>query len=634
MQAAEAPKAGARYRSDIDGLRALAVLMVLGSHLGVPRMVGGYIGVDIFFVISGYLITGIVARDIALSRFSLSGFYERRIRRIFPALLVVLLATLLPVYELFPPKSLVSYSYSLLGALFSYSNLYFATQAGYFADSYTKILQHTWSLGVEEQFYLVLPLCLLAFAKHSKRAMQWFVGIGWVVSFLWSAYAVLHDADLAFYMPYTRAWELLTGSALALNMVPFTPPKWLKEALGATGLLVLLLCMAHYRNTTIFPGPSALAVCLAAALLLKIGETGPSMTTAALRWRPVVFVGLISYSLYLWHWPILILLRLGLWHNIVGDTALQRLCITVACIAVATLSWRFVEQPFRAGVWKHLSRREIFLYSGAASTVLTLVAVAFIADRGVEHRFSPTALQVGTYFEKSQQMRAGTCFYETPRQTIRQAECLTAQPGKHNVLLLGDSHAAMFWQALHDAAPTANVMQFNVAGCYPFPDHYDRTNCGRGRRFLFEHYLPTAAPDEVIISIRWVDQKDAQTLEPLLHLLAERKIPVYLIGPVPEYRAPLPLLLMLGDKWHRPDLAETRRVDGLQSLDGFLADRFGHRPGVTYLSAYGLLCRVDSCREYLNPQHTVPLMPDNNHLTNEASLQMVQQWITERELTL
>jgi peptidoglycan/LPS O-acetylase OafA/YrhL len=627
-------KTSARYRSDIDGLRAIAVLLVLGNHLGVPWMRGGFIGVDIFFVISGYLITGIVARDIALERFSLGGFYERRIRRIFPALLVVLAVSTLGVYLLFPPTQLVSYCYSLVSAVFSCANVYFATQSGYFTPSYTNVLQHTWSLGVEEQFYLILPLSMLFFLKRSKRTAQWFVGISWMLSFAWSCVMVFRDVNAAFYSPNARAWELLSGSALALGMVPSMDARWLRETLAAASLLFFGACSVHYSGGTLFPGPTALPVCVATLLLLKIGEKGDAIVTRPLRWQPVVFIGLISYSLYLWHWPLLEFVHLGLWHGWRGDTAVQRVLITGVSIAVAALSWRFVEQPFRSGRWVQVPRRHVFILAVAGILGFAVIASASIANHGLAWRFPPEAATVGRYLTAPQEMHAGVCFYESRRETISRANCLTAVSDKTNLLLLGDSHAAMFWSALKQEEPGVNVMQLNAAGCKPIPGNYERSNCGRVRKYLFEQYLPTAKLDAVVLSVRWSKVSDGIDLVPILDLLTTRHVPVYVIGPVPEYEAPLPLLLALGLKWKDPTLAQSRRDRDLDILDKELAQQFKDYPGVTYLSAYEELCHAGGCQEYVDDAHTVPVMVDDNHLSNAASVQLVSRWIAAGQLRL
>ena len=632
----EERKPNPHYRPDIDGLRAIAVLMVLGSHLShasTGKMSGGYIGVDIFFVISGYLITGAVWRDLQKGRFSLAGFYERRIRRIFPALLVVLAVSTLGVFLLFPPAQLVAYSYSLLAALLSYANFYFATQEGYFAPSYTQVLQHTWSLGVEEQFYLVLPLCMMLISKWPLRSIKWFLGACWMLSFAWSCVLVFRDVNATFYMPYTRAWELLSGSLLAMGLFPAITRRWMREILASVSLLILLGCMMGYSSSTLFPGPNAFIVCLASVMLLKVGETGQTLVTRPLSSKPATFIGLISYSLYLWHWPILVFLHLGLRHGWNGRIGWQRAPIALACVGLAYLSWRFVEQPFRSGRWKRLPRKQIFAWSGAAGAVVAALAIGFIVDRGVQSRFSPRAIELSHFLGAPAQMNTGVCFYASASEPLQSSKCLTPVPGRKNVLLLGDSHAAMLWYALKRNLPEVNLMQLNGGGCVPFPGNKDSKNCARISRFLFEQYLPKAVPDRVVLSVRWHELKEAKLVEPLLQHFAALHVPVYIVGPSPEYEGPLPLLLALGMKYSHPELAQSATVpEG--AADSELAQYFAGRPGVTYLSVYQKLCAGNACREYTDNAHTTPMLTDDNHLSNEAAMQLVRQWIADGDLTL
>src|SRR5580704_4574412 len=230
------------YRPDIDGLRAIAIVLVFACHLGIPHLQGGFIGVDVFFVISGYLITGNIARNIERRTFSISGFYERRFRRIIPALFVLLSATTVIAYLIFLPSDLVKYGHSLASAALSYSNIYFYTaRTGYFGASFTNVLLHTWSLGVEEQFYLVIPLWMSLTATRIQLRRITLV-LMTLVSFLLAAYLTFKNRDLAFYMPYTRAWELLAGSLAALGIFRLPPNDGFRRYIGPVSLLALLAC--------------------------------------------------------------------------------------------------------------------------------------------------------------------------------------------------------------------------------------------------------------------------------------------------------------------------------------------------------------------------------------------------------
>ena len=335
-----------KYRADIDGLRALAVVPVLLYHAGVPGFPGGFVGVDIFFVISGYLICGMIDGDLREGSFSLSNFYKRRMLRILPALFVMFLVTSALAYLYCLPVELEDYSKSLASAVGSVSNVYFAATAGYFdAPAETKPLLHTWSLGVEEQFYLVVPLLmLLAYRFAPKRARLFFAAAA-AFSFA-AAFAVSYrNTTFVFYLTPFRAWELALGALLSIKFIPAPVTERHKNACGAVGML--LLCGAIFLGSS--SAPLLLMTSLAsigATLVIASSEGEVSTVGRLLSMRPVVFVGLISYSLYLWHWPLIVFQRTdGLLAAPSG--AMTKLTLIAGSIAIAWLSWKFVELPFR-----------------------------------------------------------------------------------------------------------------------------------------------------------------------------------------------------------------------------------------------------------------------------------------------
>jgi peptidoglycan/LPS O-acetylase OafA/YrhL len=266
-----------KHRPDVDGLRALAVMLVLAFHLEVPHLRGGFVGVDVFFVISGYLITSIIVKDIRASRFSIPAFYERRARRILPALVVVMLTcTCLTLHYLFPSE-LVAYARSMLAATFSYSNIYFWYTAGYFdAPAQAKPLLHTWSLAVEEQFYLVLPMLLLLISTRWPRRRNAVVVALAACSFLWSVWSAYKLPIDAFYLPLSRAWELLAGSILALDLLPPITVAWAREIAALVGISFIGCAATYYSGQTPFPGLAGVLPCVGALLVLAAGRYGSS----------------------------------------------------------------------------------------------------------------------------------------------------------------------------------------------------------------------------------------------------------------------------------------------------------------------------------------------------------------------
>jgi peptidoglycan/LPS O-acetylase OafA/YrhL len=625
MELLVATKKKVAYRADIDGLRAVAVALVVLSHLGIPHMVGGFVGVDIFFVISGYLITGNIAREIASGKFSILNFYERRFRRIVPALLGVLIATTVLAYLVFLPQELVRYAQSLLAALFSYSNLYFYSRnLGYFSVTYSNILLHTWSLGVEEQFYLFIPVCMVLAATRTN-GMRWMTGVAASASFFLAAYMAFRNRDLAFYMPYTRAWELLFGSFLALGMLPLPKSRWVREAMTASSLLLIAICALLYKATTPFPGITALLPCTAALMLIMVGEQGRTSLNGFLSWRPIAFVGTISYSLYLWHWPLVVMVKLGVVYGIRAGTVAGDAFVVVASLILAALSWRFIEQPFRSGQFKRLSQRKVFALAGACAAIFSVVAVIIQFKHGFPSRFPLEARQISTYMDVLPKMQTGTCFIETGFADFNKAACLNKVTHQKNVLLFGDSHAAALWWGLKENLPSMNILQATLAACPPTFGSYRRSGCSQMRRYIYETYLPQNRVDAVILSQRWTSIEDLKPLLPGLDWLRDRGIPVFVIGPVPEYTAPLPFLLALGIRWHDSGLASRNRIAEMQQLDGELSSRLHDKPGVTYASVWQAVCSQQACAEYAGRSEKVPLLADVDHLTNEASIDVIRK---------
>jgi peptidoglycan/LPS O-acetylase OafA/YrhL len=632
MEPLVATKKKVAYRADIDGLRAVAVALVVLSHLGIPHTQGGFIGVDIFFVISGYLITGNIAREIASGKFSILNFYERRFRRIIPALIGVLIATTVVAYLAFLPQELVRYAHSLLAALFSYSNLYFYSRnLGYFGATYSNILLHTWSLGVEEQFYLFIPICMLLAATRAN-GMRWMTGVAALVSFLLAAYMAFRNRDLAFYMPYTRAWELLSGSFLALGMLPVAKSRLAREAMTASSILLIAICALLYNATTPFPGITALLPCTAGLMLIMVGEQGRTSLNGFLSWRPIAFIGTISYSLYLWHWPFIVMVKLGIVYGIRAGTLAGDTFVMVASLLLAALSWRFIEQPFRSGRFKRLPQRKVFGLAAACAAIFTVVAIVIQRGYGFPGRFPAEARQISAYMDVLPKMRAGTCFIETGFSDFNKSECLHKVTNKKNILLFGDSHAAALWWGLKENLPGVNILQATLAACPPTFGSYRRSNCSQMRRYIYQTYLPTNNVDAVILSERWTSIEDLKPLQPGLDWLRDRGIPVFVMGPVPEYTAPLPFLLALGVKWNDSGLASRNRIDEMQRLDEELSSRLQGKPGIRYASVWNAVCSQQSCAEYASGAGRVPLLSDVDHLTNEASVDVIRKLLQSGQL--
>ena len=455
------PMAKPAYRADIDGLRAVAVVPVVLFHAGLPGFSGGYVGVDIFFVISGFLITGIIAREVDEARFSLWHFYERRARRILPALFAMIAFVLVAASLLYLPADYADVPRSALAALFFAGNLWFFTQAGYFQQTAeTMPLLHTWSLGVEEQFYIFFPLALMLIAAAMPR---WRTALVWVAFALSLALAVLTQNagdGFAFYFLPARAWELLAGSLLALGAIPAIRGRVLREGAALAGLAAIIFAVVLYNESTVFPGITALLPVLGSALLIHSARG--TRVGAVLGSRAFVWIGLISYSLYLWHWPLIVFAiyakgaPLDFWQS-AGIVALS------VVVSWASLVW--IETPWRDR--ERHSRGRVFAFSAAGLVVLGGMALALTTLGGWATRFPPEVARIAEAARDRSPAR-DTCFVK-PGQAMSAGCTLGAEGAPPDALVWGDSHAVEFAWALGETARLEGraIEQRTMGSCAP-----------------------------------------------------------------------------------------------------------------------------------------------------------------------
>lgn len=452
-----------KYRPDIDGLRAVAVLLVLMFHLGLG-VPGGYVGVDVFFVISGYLITGIIKREIEQGEFTVGGFYARRARRILPPLVVVMLFSSVAALIILLPSDLERYAKSVVAALLSVSNFWFWSQGGYFGSaSEMAPLLHTWSLAVEEQFYILLPIALLLLYRWAPRWVGRVLLLACVGTFAASAWFVPTRTPEVFYFSPFRAWELLLGSLLAMYQLPVITNKLNRQWIAALGLLLVVVPAFMYTSQTVFPGPAAALPCIGAALLIWIGISGESTITQLLKSRALVFVGLISYSLYLWHWPLLVFAK-----HVVGENLElnARLGIGLASLVLATLSWRFIETPFRSKV--RTPTRQAWAFSGVTVALLSGMVVTVVLSHGLQNRFTPQVAALDR--ARAREVVRGECInLRVPLDS--KSVCHIGRTGAPTVVVWGDSYAHAMLPAFDAAFKQMGVAAWFAAesGCPPLP---------------------------------------------------------------------------------------------------------------------------------------------------------------------
>ncbi|MEA4906209.1 MAG: acyltransferase family protein [Anaerolineaceae bacterium] len=371
-----------KYRPEIDGLRAVAVIPVILYHLKVKGFEGGYVGVDVFFVISGFLITSIIFREIQNGSFSIANFYERRIRRIFPALFIVLFFLFITGYWLFDEITFKSMSESIISTTFFTSNFMLWKQIGYFdTPAELKPLLHMWSLAVEEQFYIFFPLFFMFTWRFFKKNFKAVLIVLATVSFFLSQVWLSKDASADFYLLPFRAWELLLGSILAIGTLPSIKQKFINNFLGFLGLALILFAIFTFTSSTPFPGVAALAPTFGAFLIIYATTEGDRVIGSVLSWQPLVFIGKISYSLYLWHWVLIVLAR---YYNILPLSNMQNYLLISAIFLISTLAWKFIEIPFRDK--KTYDRNFVFTFGLVITLVFGLVGFVFFENDSLPWR--------------------------------------------------------------------------------------------------------------------------------------------------------------------------------------------------------------------------------------------------------
>lgn len=451
------------YRADIDGLRAIAVISVIAFHLSRSVLPGGYLGVDIFFVLSGYLITLILWREAVKGQFSIMRFYERRIRRIMPALLLLLFFATVAAVVLLLPADLIGYGKSVLATLTFVANIYFWRDTDYFSRAAeAKPLLHVWSLGVEEQFYIAFPLLIAVFARFWPRATLPAIAILTLASLAANVLALrIGGASPAFFLLPTRAWELGGGALIALlprDRAPYGLAAGILGAAGSVAVLVGIASPVQWFGSV----PVALPAVFGTMLLIFAGQDKQSPINRMLAIRPLVFVGLISYSLYLWHWPVIVFSQ----YYLVRDLHPGEMVVAnVAMTSCAVLSWRYVERPFRS---KSIPARSVCTAAGSGAAMLAAVAGALIWSNGLPSRMSGEAAAINA--------AVGTNYRCPVPNYIRMGQsraCVLNLPSRNpadaNVVLLGNSHAQMYaplWETILTERELAGLL-VPANGCLP-----------------------------------------------------------------------------------------------------------------------------------------------------------------------
>ena len=470
----------ARYRPDIDGLRALAVVPVIFFHAGLPLFSGGFVGVSVFFVISGYLMASMIGEGLARGDFSFADFYERRARRIFPALFVVLVFCTIVAVAVVPPRLFRDFGVTLVATVLFASNIAFWWKSANYFDAPTEWnpLLHTWSLAVEEQFYILFPVFLVLIWRFGWRARWGLTALAAAVSLALSIWGTANAPTATFYLLPTRAWELLLGALVALAMRPRDPDgpvtttsPWMTRASGVLGLALVLVSLFWFDREMAFPGAAALVPTVGAALLIHSGRDAGSPAARLLGLPPFTFVGRISYSLYLWHWPLFVFAEK---YYLAGAPSLlhKTIVIALSCVA-AYLSWRWVEQPFR-GRRATMGRSALVGVSAGCMAALAIAGAIAHANHGWPSRFPGIASVSDSpqYAAEAQdvqwqQFRSGSCFADDVAVWSKE-RCFLSRHAGVNALLWGDSFAASYaYGFFRNERSHLDVLEYTSPSCPP-----------------------------------------------------------------------------------------------------------------------------------------------------------------------
>ena len=622
------------YRPEIDGLRAIAVSSVILYHAGVWPFGGGYVGVDIFFVISGYLITSILLSDMDRGKFSFVQFYERRIRRIFPALFLVLACASVAAWLLLTPGQLRYFGQSVLATVLFLANFLFAWKTDYFAgDSELLPLIHMWSLAVEEQFYVVFPVILLALRRWRIMGLNTAFTVLFALSLAWCLYSETRYPVANFFLMPGRAWELLAGAIVAVNR-----EKWAAAnaratgmALEAIGLALIVVPILWYTRDTAFPGIAAIAPVAGTALLL-FAAAPERPVGRVLASGPMVAIGLLSYSAYLWHQPLFAFAHA--WSGVKPDVATTAALIA-ATFALAWVSWRFVERPFRSR--EAISRRTVFALAAVFTLAFAAIGLLTHVKQGFPARYDAKTLALAATMAPSPVR--DTCHtegvnYRPPARACRYLGNTV------DWAVLGDSHAIEIGYALaEDLAKSGHgLMHLTFSGCQAALT-FDTPNPGcsawmkeavatleretavrnvvlifRPSFYLFGDQTKTwpAVPDahpgflpalssEAAREEYW---KSFRTTVERLHAAGKR---VYVVLPIPD-------LPVHAERYvfGRHDGATGVTMDWYRARNAWILPRLQSLPGVTLLDPVPTVCRGQQCASIIDD---TALYFDDNHFS-------------------
>ncbi|MEP2102397.1 acyltransferase family protein [Parasphingorhabdus sp.] len=628
-----------RYRADIDGLRTVAVVPVVLYHAGIAGFSGGFIGVDVFFVISGFLITTVIQSDLEKQQFSIISFYERRIRRIFPALVVVFAASLAIGYFLQRPTEFSDMALSIVAASFFVSNIYFWKSTNYFAtESIEAPMLHTWSLAVEEQFYIFFPLLMIFLARAHYKKIPLLSAVA-VLSFLAASILVFYKQSATFYLLPTRAWELLIGALLALGIVRDIRSPLIQKGAAFLGVILIIVPIFTYTDKTVFPGIAALPPTIGAALIIWSGKTGGGFIHQLLSSRPFTLCGQASYSLYLWHFP---LLAFAIYARGGELGTVEALLVCMLSLVLSLLSLKFVERPFRRRRQQSDSKSFAVPVAVMGLILVTISSYTIYAYQGVPSRLDERSDKY-VRVSDDETRHPKTCMSLDNIIVDPVDACLLGNKSQvPNVLLWGDSHAMVTATSMESAA-LGNNQSFlfaATADCPPGSDFTIRATseltsspsyqfCDDYNAKMLEMASSNEELETIVFSSRWTNWRIGEAHNPaegdvqillkdelgeaaqnqdnrqifirgftnLVEELIGKGKKIYIVGPVPEPNFNVPYRLYLRNLGLQ-DVDENISLESYESRHAVILAMFAElseRQPVRFIWPHEMLCDKKNC---------------------------------------
>jgi peptidoglycan/LPS O-acetylase OafA/YrhL len=614
-----------QYRRDIDGLRAIAVLAVVIFHAFPLALPGGFIGVDIFFVISGYLISTIIFTKLIANQFSFMDFYARRIRRIFPALLLVLFSCYIYGWFNLFAEDYAALGKHIAGASVFISNFVLWNESGYFdAASYTKILLHLWSLGVEEQFYIFYPLIIWGLYKRRINLLAAIILLI-TASFIWNIYLSGSNPTADFYSPISRCWELLFGSVFAyihvykLNQFQFN--KNTSNLLSIAGFSLILFAIVYLNERVVFPGWWAGIPVIGACLLILAGPSA-LVNAKLLSNKLFVGIGLISYPLYLWHWPILSFSRIDLGKDLEFS---QAVFLVALSFVLAWLTYQFVEKPLRFAAKRPRLKISMLL---ALMAIIGFIGFNCLQREGIKFRHQQIFKEISDYrFDKKIEQRRDTCFIQDRKYPPDPLEkyCIDTN-ASYKVVLWGDSQSASLYAGFRELAKKYDIAisQFTIAACgglAPFPGD----DCDANRLSL--QLIKKIKPNAVFLHRSW-KESDFPHLKETMKQLNALGTKVIVIGPTPHWTEDLPrIIYRYWKKNHQlpPPYYQEMLTKDVRITDESLKKLVPENNGI-YYSAWDNLCNEDGCLILVPNTPNAPVAFDENHFTPAGAIFLIDKF--------